>query len=267
MGLFNRQKQPPMDGRVVMDPTSMEISRRNAKISEEQAKLSSMYSQLGEAYYAYVNESGDVNAQFVDMLNSITDSINAIEQCKKEIESLQSVNKCSKCGAPMEANAQFCFNCGTSAIADDSQKICGSCGARVPKDVAFCINCGIKLPVASTKTVDINVERTCPNCNAKIEGNPKFCMGCGHPLMQDQSAPPQPESEPIDTPENQMEPQPEPEPVPQPEPTPEPVVDFDPYGGDFEPAPAPVQASTCPLCGGEISSDDVFCAGCGAKVK
>lgn len=49
---------------------------------------------------------------------------------------------CAGCGAPLDANAKFCSNCGQPR---PTAKFCPECGTQVTPGSKFCMNCGTKL--------------------------------------------------------------------------------------------------------------------------
>ncbi|WP_406534713.1 M48 family metallopeptidase [Methanobrevibacter sp.] len=50
--------------------------------------------------------------------------------------------RCSKCGAPVDADSKFCTNCGAKF---ESKTKCPKCGAPIGEGDTFCTNCGNKL--------------------------------------------------------------------------------------------------------------------------
>ena len=68
---------------------------------------------------------------------------------------------CTKCGARIMENDQFCPKCGARAIKD---KRCPDCGALLRDGVKFCPECGRavggrrKAPAVSDETLDIPIE-------------------------------------------------------------------------------------------------------------
>ncbi|MBR3621376.1 MAG: zinc ribbon domain-containing protein, partial [Clostridia bacterium] len=81
-------------------------------------------------------------------------------------QSAPTVN-CSKCGAPLPANAKFCHECGNKIVSVSANEIiCPKCGEKTAKG-KFCINCGT--PLANK----------CPNCGTDVPAGGKFCLECG----------------------------------------------------------------------------------------
>jgi membrane protease subunit (stomatin/prohibitin family) len=75
---------------------------------------------------------------------------------------------CPSCGAPNNAGAKFCNQCGAKL----SQKpTCAQCGAELSAGAKFCPNCGGKVGAAA--------EKTCPKCGEKVAPQQKFCSNCG----------------------------------------------------------------------------------------
>lgn len=50
------------------------------------------------------------------------------------------INKCHKCGHPVDPSNKFCGNCG--APLQKSEIICPKCSTVLPSNVNFCTNCG-----------------------------------------------------------------------------------------------------------------------------
>lgn len=62
---------------------------------------------------------------------------------------------CPRCGATLDADAMFCYNCGASLAAPEPEipeievaftgKTCRSCGTELDADAMFCYNCGARV--------------------------------------------------------------------------------------------------------------------------
>ncbi len=88
-----------------------EVVRLNGRIAGMQGELEQLFNQIGKAYYAMRDKSGDSEAaaalcQQVDKLQA------DIEQAKKSLDQLRNVSRCPSCGELQNAQAQFCASCG-----------------------------------------------------------------------------------------------------------------------------------------------------------
>ncbi len=87
---------------------------------------------------------------------------------------------CSNCGAPAEAGASFCVECGSRLNAG-----CPDCGAANPADSQFCSICGRGLVAATADTPPRPADIACPRCQASNTQGATFCYACGLPLEDD----------------------------------------------------------------------------------
>ena len=129
-----------------------EVTKLQLAQKEQERKLEQLYAQLGKNFYEKaVPEEG---AEFPDLLQSITRTLEEIDSCKQQQLLIKGGVRCAACGTLMEADAMFCPNCGAQkeppkepevvVEADPGKVICPGCGKQVePK--AFCAFCGTKL--------------------------------------------------------------------------------------------------------------------------
>ncbi len=52
---------------------------------------------------------------------------------------------CGNCGKPVNENADYCLNCGSSLINTFSRRFCPNCGNPVNPNADICVRCGISL--------------------------------------------------------------------------------------------------------------------------
>lgn len=129
-----------------------EVTKLQLAQKEQERKLEQLYAQLGKNFYEKaVQEEG---AEFPDLLQSITRTLEEIDSCKQQQLLIKGGVRCAACGTLMEADAMFCPNCGAQkelpkepepvVEAEPGKVICPGCGKQVePK--AFCAFCGTKL--------------------------------------------------------------------------------------------------------------------------
>ena len=129
-----------------------EVTKLQLAQKEQERKLEQLYAQLGKNFYEKaVQEEG---AEFPDLLQSITRTLEEIDSCKQQQLLIKGGVRCAACGTLMEADAMFCPNCGAQkelpkepevvVEADPGKVVCPGCGKQVePK--SFCAFCGTKL--------------------------------------------------------------------------------------------------------------------------
>ena len=103
--------------------------------------------------------------------------------------------RCTQCGAELEADANFCHNCGAQCeqeINEETEDLnyiefgketmvhCPNCGATLFPGDAFCNQCGSPVPQSHSKKEDCR----CPKCNAEYQPGAQFCSVCGAQLGQ-----------------------------------------------------------------------------------
>ncbi len=209
-----------------------EIARVNAEIGEEERKINSYYTQLGQLYIKLYE--GNYNEQLSEIVKAINDTNANLENLKKQLNALKGVTVCPHCHAEVASGNAFCIMCGKPVNGPDEHINCPSCGAAVVKGNKFCTLCGFRLPDASAPApseasapvfIPTPVPMTAPPSSIPAPVNPQ-------PVDMDASSPAcAPAHIPMDI-----------------------------------PAPAPASdAKFCPACGKSIDSGSAFCVYCGAK--
>ncbi|MCR5636321.1 MAG: zinc ribbon domain-containing protein [Clostridiales bacterium] len=79
-------------------------------------------------------------------------------------------NFCTKCGKPLNDNAQFCRYCGnkrsvTAQTQEPKTKFCVFCGGKIGINAQFCSHCGKTLPKASGHYENTQTEKQQPTLN------------------------------------------------------------------------------------------------------
>jgi len=127
-----------------------DITKINSQISNEENNIRSKYSEIGKQYYRLFHDSPD--EMFVELCNSITDSLSKIKCYKKQICSIKGVITCAKCCAEVPDSSIYCGSCGTKieqsvqeTAEDVSKPKCPQCSSDVSDDMMFCTKCGEKL--------------------------------------------------------------------------------------------------------------------------
>ena len=86
-------------------------SKINSKINEEKSNIQKKYQELGEIYYKE-HVKTEENSQLKELCDSITASLNSIEDCEKQLQEVKGVAICSKCNKEVAVDVAFCNYCG-----------------------------------------------------------------------------------------------------------------------------------------------------------
>ena len=81
-----------------------------------------------------------------------------------------SVEVCTKCGAPMEAGQAFCTKCGAKKeekVVEPPKNVCSKCGGMLEEGQEFCSKCGQKVGL----TIEPNVNSAINQFNANVNMN------------------------------------------------------------------------------------------------
>ena len=124
-----------------------EIARVNAEIGEEESKINSYYTQLGQLYIKIYE--GNYNEQLSEIVKAINDANANLENLKKQLNALKGITVCPHCHAEVASGNAFCVMCGKPVNGPDEHINCPSCGAAVVKGNKFCTLCGFRLPDTS----------------------------------------------------------------------------------------------------------------------
>jgi predicted RNA-binding Zn-ribbon protein involved in translation (DUF1610 family) len=89
---------------------------------------------------------------------------------------------CSKCGATLPENVNFCNECGMKVPEKHKTAQCTSCGKDMPEDARFCPFCGAA-PVIESQPRNEKIMR-CSKCNTEYYGEQEFCPKCGTALVE-----------------------------------------------------------------------------------
>lgn len=128
-----------------------EMSRLNGVISTEEKNINEQYTLIGKKFYeANLAEPGE----YVNFFNNIKESLDKIEDARKQIAALKKTVTCPGCGNEVDKSSAFCNKCGYNM----AQVIAAANPAAAP-------------------TV-----HTCPQCNAEVDADAKFCNACGAKL-------------------------------------------------------------------------------------
>lgn len=79
-------------------------------------------------------------------------SYQRIEAIRSEIEAIESIKTCPRCGAVLEPGMAFCVGCGAKVedmkegmqVSQQQVRFCIKCGKQIPQGAVFCTKCGTK---------------------------------------------------------------------------------------------------------------------------
>lgn len=158
---------------------SIEISKLNSKIANEQSQMRDFVRELGEVYWQLISAK------------TVAPAPEAEEICKKlelaaaniagfEAEIAAIHEAAEKRKAELEAKQAAEAAAAASAAAPAGPVICPNCGNALPGTAKFCPECGIKAPEPKPEPAPEPVmNRYCPNCGAQLDPEARFCGECG----------------------------------------------------------------------------------------
>lgn len=131
-----------------------DTTKLNGEISAEEKKINSTYQVIGQKYFELHANSPE--EEFVELIISIKNSMNKIEEAKEEIRRLKGKRVCSQCNAELEGEAPFCPMCGAKLPVVEKpveevpaeiieKNICKNCGVELEEGAMFCQSCGTKI--------------------------------------------------------------------------------------------------------------------------
>ena len=97
---------------------------------------------------------------------------------------------CPECGEPVEADFDFCTNCGCRIngsyekipLPGENERVCRVCGNPLTDDMIFCDECGTRVggEVEDKAVQTPAVKKVCPNCGfSTLDNEVNFCVECG----------------------------------------------------------------------------------------
>lgn len=158
MAFFNKLGEAAKNVSDSMSST-MEITRLNKEIGEENDKIVDLKAQLGALYWTKFQGGEELLPEAAELCGKIKESYAHIAEVEGKVQKVKSDKETAKA-----ANAAL-------------MGICPECGYKVGPGKKFCPECGAKLPEAPTP-------KKCANCGADVQGK-KFCPECGTPVPQD----------------------------------------------------------------------------------
>lgn len=127
-----------------------EITRLNSSISELEREITAAYTEIGRiTYQKFADSPEDADADFIPLLQKISDKMSEAEEHHKRIMELKGLKKCIKCGREISVNTAFCNFCGERQIPEvkfeEGTGRCPKCGTPYAAGQLFCMSCGSRL--------------------------------------------------------------------------------------------------------------------------
>jgi len=114
-----------------------EISRLNGEIALRENHRKECFTVMGEKYYDSLKKGFTPDCSI--LYQEIENIERELEQLEKEIQKLRKVMICPKCGVKLVSYGTYCPVCGAELI---KKNICPYCKAVMDADANFCVNCG-----------------------------------------------------------------------------------------------------------------------------
>ena len=109
-----------------------DIVAMNGKVTSLTKEIRSVYTQIGEKYYAIHKDEPE------EALTDLIDTVKSLEAQRAAIERQIENTKAATASVPLAAQ-------GAPASANGENGFCEKCGAPLPEDSVFCVRCGAKV--------------------------------------------------------------------------------------------------------------------------
>ena len=127
-----------------------DITSLKSQINEEQKKIDKYCQNLGHMYYEL--KQNHPEPQLAELVRMVQASYQRIEAIRSEIEAIESIKTCPRCGAVLEPGMAFCVGCGAKVedmkegmqASQQQVRFCIKCGKQIPQGAVFCTKCGTK---------------------------------------------------------------------------------------------------------------------------
>jgi len=172
---------------------TIEITKLNKAISNEEAKIEKIYNELGRKLYDFYAQGHNIDEEFEQECEEISIYKDNIKDLKKKIMELKNIRLCPNCGSEIDEDNLYCSKCGARieppAPAEPVEekkpdfKVCPTCGSKLTLEAAFCPSCGTRQDIIEEDKKEIPQDsKKCPQCGAEIEEGSSFCVNCGAKL-------------------------------------------------------------------------------------
>lgn len=105
-----------------------DVVAMNARVSALRREIQSIYSKIGEQYYAIHKETPEEALK--ELVENVMEKENQVEEIQKQIEGAKA------------AISEIPLKTADTQKDDVKIKYCINCGSAIPEDSSFCTNCG-----------------------------------------------------------------------------------------------------------------------------
>lgn len=109
------------------------LAKVKYNLMREKAKLEDSYKNLGEIYYKQMKESDIDEKKIALAYDKIEKSLVEIERLQTEINVLNNIKVCDKCGEKLNKEMVYCPKCGTK-LNEEAEEVCSDETCAEDKD-------------------------------------------------------------------------------------------------------------------------------------
>lgn len=91
---------------------TVEVTKIRSQISTMERNNERDYKDIGKMIFERYKKGEVVDAEFIELCESISEREDSIRKSKEEIAGLKGLEICPKCGAHLEEGTNFCPKCG-----------------------------------------------------------------------------------------------------------------------------------------------------------
>lgn len=133
-----------------------EKSRLNKELKQLNSEIDNIFLTVGKQLF----ETSPEAPEYKELFDSLRDMQVKVQNVKKQLNLLDGMLLCDKCGSTVPENSKVCNQCGAEikrpepvvidstdveVISPDTGKKCPSCGSEMPDGAKFCGKCGAQL--------------------------------------------------------------------------------------------------------------------------
>ncbi len=167
----------------------VETNKLKSAVHKEEEAIKEAYSQLGQSYFDTYKDDSGIPSNFRQMLDGILGHMQRIEELNDQIEEVQGIRMCPKCGAETDAEKSFCINCGFR-FDEQSQVQQVAPQPAVAQEAAATVT--VEYEEVSSQPEEAEpaaAQGTWPPTSETIEPvqsqeNQKICASCGNPVEE-----------------------------------------------------------------------------------